>query len=227
MQDLYFFPRAELARFAFIFPNFIEADQRLIQEPDESKRWLYFQRAFAFAHARARVIADHLAAHVGAVTGMPSDEGLSPTSRSRSCARCWPTRTEPRCHGAPHGTRRRNIKKKKSRKQNVANRLLVVEVAVQAGPGAEAWRDALAKNPSVHVRWLNAQEAHEALRIGKVSLVVGAGQSRVYEFDPTRPESRMARALVDDALQRAEGRTDPTPVKDQLVTSPGRAISIS
>ncbi len=96
-----------------------------------------------------------------------------------------------------------------------------VEVAVQATAGAEAWRDALAKNPSMHVRWLGAREAHEALRAGKVSLVVVAGQSRTYEFDPTRPESRIARAAVDDALQRAEGRADPTPVKDQLVTEPG------
>ncbi|SPE54694.1 conserved membrane hypothetical protein [Verrucomicrobia bacterium] len=96
-----------------------------------------------------------------------------------------------------------------------------VEVAVQASPGGEAWRDALAKEPLVHVHWLKAEEAHRALRVGKVSLVVRAGQPRTYEFDPTRPESRMARALVDDALQRAEGRADVTPVKDQLVTEPG------
>ena len=96
-----------------------------------------------------------------------------------------------------------------------------VEVAVQAGPRAEAWRDALAQNPAVHVRWLDAQEARDALRIGKVSVVVASGKSRVYEFDPTRPESRMARATVDDILQRAEGRADPTPVKDHLVTEPG------
>jgi ABC-2 type transport system permease protein len=96
-----------------------------------------------------------------------------------------------------------------------------VEVAVQAAPGTEAWRDALAKNPTVHVRWLEAAAAREALRLGKVSLVVVAGSTRTYEFDPTRPESRVARAVVDDALQRAEGRADPTLVKDQLVTEPG------
>jgi ABC-type multidrug transport system permease subunit len=45
--------------------------------------------------------------------------------------------------------------------------------------------------------------------------------ARVYQFDPTRPESRIARAIVDDALQRAEGRADPTPARDQLVTEPG------
>src|SRR5439155_8161837 len=157
-----------------------------------------------------------------------------------------------------------------------------VEVAVEATDGCEGWRDALATNAQLHVRWLSPQKAREALRVGKVSVVVGrddvlpqerrssrreeahsdsrkesespltsaatlqgldpatpavnalsadrTGKSanstgsdvgRVYQFDPTRPESRMARALVDDALQRAEGRADPTPVRDQLVTEPG------
>lgn len=105
-----------------------------------------------------------------------------------------------------------------------------VEVAVEAASGNETWRDALATNSQVHVRWLNAHEAHEALRVGKVSVVVGrqsaefqpgGGARRIYQFDPTRPESRMARVVVDDALQRAEGRADPTPVHDQLVTEPG------
>lgn len=103
-----------------------------------------------------------------------------------------------------------------------------VEVAIEATPGCESWRDALATNSQVHVRWLNPQAAREALRTGKVSVVVGrqdgsasAAGSRLYQFDPTRPESRMARAVVDDVLQRAEGRADPTPVRDQIVTEPG------
>lgn len=104
-----------------------------------------------------------------------------------------------------------------------------VEVAVEASPGCEGWREALATNSQVHVRWLNPQEAREALRVGKVSVVVGrqnAGapgpeRKRLYQFDPTRPESRMARAVVDDALQRAEGRVDPTRVWDRIVSEPG------
>jgi ABC-type multidrug transport system permease subunit len=36
-----------------------------------------------------------------------------------------------------------------------------------------------------------------------------------------RPESRLARALVDDVLQRADGRRDPTPVREAPVTEPG------
>src|SRR5215471_6029970 len=48
-----------------------------------------------------------------------------------------------------------------------------VEVAVEASPGCETWRDALATNSQVRVRWLNPHEAREALRVGKVSVVVG------------------------------------------------------
>ncbi len=64
VQHLYFAPRVELARFAFLFPNFIEADERLIQEPDDARRWMYFQRAFALTYARSQILAEHLAAHV-------------------------------------------------------------------------------------------------------------------------------------------------------------------
>src|SRR6266571_5016046 len=108
-----------------------------------------------------------------------------------------------------------------------------VEVVVESSPGCEVWRDALRTNSQVHVQWLDPQKAREALRVGKVSVVVGwqdshasagspgAEQRRIYQFDPTRPEARMARAIVDDALQRAEGRSEPTPVRDQLVTEVG------
>src|SRR4051812_28446904 len=108
-----------------------------------------------------------------------------------------------------------------------------VEVAVEASPGCEQWRNALATNAEIHVRWLSPTAAREALRAGKVSVVVarpealapGAASAveppRLYLFDPTRPESRMARAVVDDALQRAEGRADPTPVRDKIVSEPG------
>jgi ABC-type multidrug transport system permease subunit len=96
-----------------------------------------------------------------------------------------------------------------------------IDAAVIARPGAERLRDALARDPSIHVRWLDESAAREALRTGKVSVVVDDGTPRSYRFDPTRPESRIARALVDDRLQRAAGRIDPTAVRDQTVTEPG------
>ncbi len=63
--------------------------------------------------------------------------------------------------------------------------------------------------------------ARTALRTGRVSLVVLPGTPRTYLFDPTRPESRLARALADDALQKADGRRDATLTRDAPVTEPG------
>jgi len=65
VQQLYFAPRAELARFSFLFPSLAAAEQALVEEADESKRWDYFRRAFAEFSRRAHIIAEHLASHVG------------------------------------------------------------------------------------------------------------------------------------------------------------------
>src|SRR5438094_3619539 len=48
-----------------------------------------------------------------------------------------------------------------------------VEVAIEDSSSCEIWRDALATNSAVHVRCLSPQAAREALRVGKVSVVVG------------------------------------------------------
>lgn len=69
VRELYFLPRADLAPFAFVFESLAEAQQRLLQEPDEHRRWAWFQRQFATCLARCQVIAEHLAAHVYAWTG--------------------------------------------------------------------------------------------------------------------------------------------------------------
>src|SRR5437763_13784352 len=64
-----------------------------------------------------------------------------------------------------------------------------VEVAVEATDGCEGWRDALATNSQLHVRWLNPQEAREALRVGKVSVVVGRQGSSTPEPSSSRGEA--------------------------------------
>ncbi len=72
-------------------------------------------------------------------------------------------------------------------------------------------------------------DAAQALRTGRVALVVrsatgaSAGSSPEYDyrFDPARPESRIARLAVDDALQRAAGRKDAAAVREQTFTEPG------
>jgi hypothetical protein len=65
VQELYFAPQAELAPFAFLFENLRDATVHLVEQPDETLRWAWFQRAVTLAQRRAAVIAEHLAAHVG------------------------------------------------------------------------------------------------------------------------------------------------------------------
>jgi ABC-2 type transport system permease protein len=95
-----------------------------------------------------------------------------------------------------------------------------VSVAVEAGPGAEATRAALV-GEQIRATIEDADTARRELRADKVVLVIVPGVPRTYRYDETRPDSRLARLLVDDRLQRAEGRTDPTRVNDERVTEPG------
>jgi ABC-2 type transport system permease protein len=104
-----------------------------------------------------------------------------------------------------------------------------VVACVEASPAGEeqgkareeATRAALARSPEVIVSVLAPDEARAALRMGKVAIVVVPGSPRTYRFDPTRPESRLARLVVDDVLQRADGRADPSAVAESRVTEPG------
>lgn len=105
---------------------------------------------------------------------------------------------------------------------------------------------ALARSADIEPVVLTQAEAAQALRSGKVALIVRplnnresqSGQESAtgtsnptetnsayfsfdYRYDPTRPESRMARLAVDDALQRALGRSDRVVARDEQVTEPG------
>lgn len=79
----------------------------------------------------------------------------------------------------------------------------------------------LRKNPDFVVAIRSKPECMERLRLGKSTLVVVPGANIEYLFDPTRPESVLARQQVDDALQRAAGRRDPLFTADRHVTEPG------
>ena len=99
-----------------------------------------------------------------------------------------------------------------------------VRVAIEEGSFAEPIRAALAAGDDVRVRVLSHDDAAQALRTGKVSLVVvpkSDDTERTYRFDATRPDSRVARLLVDDKLQRAEGRKDATSFVEARVAEPG------
>ena len=96
-----------------------------------------------------------------------------------------------------------------------------VFVDVQQHAIAEVVAEDLRQNPDFEVGIYPESECRERLRLGKSLIVVIPGDSFTYLFDPTRPESVLARMRVDDALQRAAGRLDPIPTEDRLVTEPG------
>jgi ABC-2 type transport system permease protein len=94
---------------------------------------------------------------------------------------------------------------------------------VDRGRGAGALAEAIRQSKEIDVAVLGDSAAAEALRVGEVALVVmpsGPGEIE-YRYDASRPESRTARLLVDDAVQRADGRRDRRQVRDRLVHEPG------
>ena len=83
--------------------------------------------------------------------------------------------------------------------------------------------EALRRSRDLEVSLMSDAAAAEALRTGDVALVmVPGGKSGVeYRYDDTRPESQVARLMVDDALQRAAGRRDPVQARERLVYERG------
>jgi ABC transporter DrrB family efflux protein len=94
-------------------------------------------------------------------------------------------------------------------------------IGVVAGPGAGPALTALERSPGLLPRQYSAEEGRSALRTGKISLLVEPGPPVVFRFDETRPDSRIARLEAEDSLQRAAGRTDRLPVRDEKVTEKG------
>lgn len=94
-------------------------------------------------------------------------------------------------------------------------------VAVVEGAQAAARFGALAAETDLAPRQMGAEAARQALRRGRVVLVVEAGEPPTYAYDPTQPESRAARLAVDAALQRAAGRADAFTAERRESTEPG------
>jgi ABC-2 type transport system permease protein len=82
---------------------------------------------------------------------------------------------------------------------------------------SESLKTALSRDEQLSLRLLDEREAREALRTGKVDLVVEPGPPITYLYDSTRPESRLARAITDLALHP---RGAPSTL-DKPVTEPG------
>lgn len=122
-----------------------------------------------------------------------------------------------------------------------------LHVAVDASlPNAARLVSALRRSGRLEVRLLTGVAAEQALRRGRVALLIGGAVATSrplrpptsrpaasrpasrptlarlsYRYDPGRPESGAVRLIVDDALQRALGRVDVLHATDVSVTERG------
>jgi ABC-2 type transport system permease protein len=125
-----------------------------------------------------------------------------------------------------------------------------IPIGIVAGAGADRAAAALASSPVLLVKTMPPAAAREALRTGRISLLIEPGQAPaaptpraaaapaasaaapapgeaglrrpwIFRFDQTRPDSRIARLEAEEALQRAAGRTDAVSVRTELITEKG------
>ena len=95
-------------------------------------------------------------------------------------------------------------------------------VAIVSGAGAQQAEALLQTSPRHESFKIDVQDgdaARKGFRLGKYDLVIEPddGGGLRYRYDPARPESVLAHAEVDDALQAAAGRKDV--VSTSVVTS--------
>jgi ABC-2 type transport system permease protein len=106
----------------------------------------------------------------------------------------------------------------------------IIPVAIVSGPESQNTLSMIQRSPSgstIHADVLDEPAALRGFRLGKYDLVIesnfelnGRGGYE-YRYDPARPESVLAHALVDDSLQTAAGRKDPLPASAVTSSDPG------
>ena len=99
-------------------------------------------------------------------------------------------------------------------------------VAIVAGARSQdavAILESSSRHASFKIRVLNAEDAGTGFRLGKYDLVIepdGKGGVR-YRYDPARPESVLALAQVNNALQAGAGRKDALATTEVTSSEPG------
>lgn len=83
-----------------------------------------------------------------------------------------------------------------------------------------ARRESIEAAQSIESRRGETATNSNAERQGRAAATTLTGELD-YHYDPTRPESKVARLAVDDALQRALGRTDVMVAREQKTVEPG------
>src|SRR5215469_6647198 len=101
-----------------------------------------------------------------------------------------------------------------------------VSVAVVEGAGSLNAQGLLARSPQhamFKVQTLNENDARQGFRLGKFDIVIepGVNGSLEYRYDPARPESVLAKAEVNEALQAAAGRQDAIVTSSVTSSEPG------
>ena len=102
----------------------------------------------------------------------------------------------------------------------------VTSVALVRTPGSDEFLAMLKRSPhwsSFRVEIRDREPALQDFRLGKYDLVVeySGSEGVVYHYDPSRTESVLSRAEVNDALQSAAGRRDPLPAGAVASSEPG------
>jgi ABC-2 type transport system permease protein len=101
-----------------------------------------------------------------------------------------------------------------------------ISIAIVQGFGAGDAQSLLARSPQheqFKVQVLNEEEARKGFRLGKFDVVIDPNRKVgvEYRYDPARPESVLAKAEVNDALQSAAGRKDAVPTTAVTSSEPG------
>jgi ABC-type multidrug transport system permease subunit len=97
-----------------------------------------------------------------------------------------------------------------------------VPVGVVEGSVSKEITDALAGSGTVKPSaYATRADGLEALRTGKIALLVEQTDALTYHLDATRPDARIARLEADAAIQRARGRLDPSPAHEALIHEKG------
>ncbi|MDC0709417.1 ABC transporter permease [Stigmatella sp. ncwal1] len=94
-------------------------------------------------------------------------------------------------------------------------------VAVADGPEAERLAASLEAVEGLTASRMSEAEGRDAMRRGKVSLVLLPGPPPQLVVDPKREDGRTARLMTVDAINRLQGRVDPVAPRLQEVTEPG------
>ena len=99
-------------------------------------------------------------------------------------------------------------------------------IAIVAGSGSQDASSLLANSPQhdhFKIHALTADEARLGFRLGKFDIVIEPNSAGGFEYryDPARPESVLAKAEVNDALQAAAGRKDALATTAVTSSEPG------